>query len=330
MIDEPPVDEWKNCYPSNWRGLLASADHPAKFSSKLIDRIYSHLSADGVFKRPGAVVDPFGGIATGALFAITRGISWIGVDVEPEHVLAGQKNLNNWNSQFSRNFPVYGKSAMILGDSQFLTSAINNAGFPVDRVSAIISSPPFLQTTGGSGANVTDQTGKSIDKRLLKRHAAGNAAVGYGDARGQIANRPGTDFDSVISFLKNGEKPADRDDHYYQNNPGFWITAARILEQVRGVCDPETRVVWVLKGYVKDRVYIDFPNSWRELCELSGFRTVHIHHAVFTKNPAFQLTIDGDEIDKSTTSKSFFRRVVEKKYNLPTIDFETVLCQTPY
>jgi hypothetical protein len=329
-MNEPPVDIWNNCYPSNWKGLIPFGSHPAKFSSRLIDRIYDHLSADGVFANPGVVVDPFAGIATGGLAANKRGIDWIGVEVESGNVLDGQNNLYYWRKRFGPHFAKWGNSDEVLGDSQFLTSAVKRVSFKYKRVAAIISSPPFLQTTGGTGANVENKTGKSIDKRLLKRHAAGNAAAGYGDARGQIASRPGTDFDDITAFLRSGGKLADRPESYYDGKPGFWISAARILEQVRAICDKNTRIVWVLKGYVKNREYIDFPAQWRELSELSGLETVHIHHANFTKNVASQLTIDGDSVDRSTTSKSFFRRIVEEKYDLPKIDFESVICQFPY
>lgn len=38
------TDTWNNCYPSNWSGKIVpdAIAHPAKFSSKLIRKIYEH------------------------------------------------------------------------------------------------------------------------------------------------------------------------------------------------------------------------------------------------------------------------------------------------
>ena len=38
------INEWSGCYPSNWKGLIIpdAMSHPAKFSSKLIRRIYQN------------------------------------------------------------------------------------------------------------------------------------------------------------------------------------------------------------------------------------------------------------------------------------------------
>jgi len=45
-------DDWTGCYPSNWKGLIipGAMSHPAKFSSKLIRKIYEHMQAEGWIK----------------------------------------------------------------------------------------------------------------------------------------------------------------------------------------------------------------------------------------------------------------------------------------
>lgn len=47
------VDEWTGCYPSNWKGLIVrdAMSHPAKFSSRLIRRIYEHMQEEGWIKE---------------------------------------------------------------------------------------------------------------------------------------------------------------------------------------------------------------------------------------------------------------------------------------
>lgn len=311
--------EWPACYPSNWIGLLVDPNHPAKFSSKLIRRIYDHLKTDRVFDNPGIVVDPFAGVASGALFANRVGIDWIGVEIEAENVLSGQRNLDFQREKFGKFYGgKWGESGIVLGDSRFLESALSHSLVKYSRVAAVISSPPFLQSTGGKGKN----TDGAIDSALLKRHSAGNAAVNYGGASGQIAGLSGNDFEAVLSSVKTGTPGPD--------TGGFWRASADIIAQVRRISDPDTRVVWVTKGYVKGGVLIDFPDQWRQLCEASGFVTEHIHRAPFMKNRRVQLDIFGDEIEYKTESKSFFRRVVEKKHGIPPIDFETILCMKTY
>jgi hypothetical protein len=43
------IDTWAGCYPSKWKGLIVpeATSHPAKFSSRLIRRIYEHMIAEG-------------------------------------------------------------------------------------------------------------------------------------------------------------------------------------------------------------------------------------------------------------------------------------------
>lgn len=61
---------------------------------------------------------------------------------------------------------------------------------------AAVSSPPFLQTNGGT--NVTSQSGPLSDPALIARHAAGNAAAGYGDGDASLSNMPEGDAPTTI------------------------------------------------------------------------------------------------------------------------------------
>lgn len=93
---------WNNCYDQGWRGMIVpeAFAHPAKFSRALIARILSHGLEVGWW-RPGDVLgDPFGGVALGGLMAANCGLSWIGVELEKDFVILGNRNLHhnsiNW------------------------------------------------------------------------------------------------------------------------------------------------------------------------------------------------------------------------------------------
>lgn len=78
------IDSWQDCYPSNWQGKIIkeSTAHPAKYSSKLIFRIYDHLLETGWVEKGDKVIDPFAGVGLGALRAIQLGLNWTGIELE--------------------------------------------------------------------------------------------------------------------------------------------------------------------------------------------------------------------------------------------------------
>lgn len=294
------IDNWHNCYSSKWKGIATpeSMRHPAKFSSKLIARIYDHLKTGGVITAGSFVLDPFAGVALGSLDANRIGVNWFGVEIEPENVLAGASNINLWHEVYRPKFSLWGESSLILGNSADL-SAVSMGLKKKQKFDAIVSSPPFLQTTGGSGLGKKKGNEGPINSALLNRHRAGNRAVSYGVTDGQIARM--------------------RPDEFYE-------IASRIIENCYKVLKPAGRAVWVVKNYVERGEVIDFTGNWRELCETAGFITEHEHKAQFSRNRQIQYDIFGNEHITEKTSKSFFRRVVEKRHNLPPIDYESVLC----
>lgn len=78
------VTEWVGLYDGSWRGLIVDEaySHPAKYARNLIRRIYEHLR-DHYGLPPGSVVvDPFGGVALGALDAMECGYWYIGIELE--------------------------------------------------------------------------------------------------------------------------------------------------------------------------------------------------------------------------------------------------------
>jgi len=456
-------DTWAGCYPSQWKGLIVpdAIAHPAKFSSKLIRRIYEHMRAEGWVKAGDTVIDPFGGVSLGALHAMRLGLRWVGVELEPRFVELGNANIALWNSHFSSMPGWSGDAVLLNGDSRELATILDKAGACVSSppyaeteitgqsnfvsrknpngklatnilqsekgYSAAVSSPPYAETglkndltqeeweikqaritasgskyhrprpTGnnaqpgygstpgqlgamkangfeaavssppytnavvnGSGAdaarkrisegkykgkrpdvwlsegnkagsaygdgygatpgqlgamkangfeaavssppfecqsggtNVTAKTGPLSDSRLLKRHAAGNAAAGYGDTDGNLGSEQGDDF---------------------------WTAARTIVDQVYQVLAPGGHAVWVCKDFVKNKQIVPFCDQWWQMCEAAGFTTLHEHHALLVHSTAH----DFDGKEKRRESKSFFRRLAENKGS-PRIDFEVVLC----
>ena len=133
------TDFWNGCYPSNWRGVIVDEAivHPAKFSSKLIRRIYEHMVEEGWLKEGDIVIDPFGGVALGALDAQRLGLRWRGCELEQRFVDLGNANIAHWNERFSR-MPKWNTDAILLqGDSRNLVQILRESG------QGVVSSPPF-------------------------------------------------------------------------------------------------------------------------------------------------------------------------------------------
>lgn len=515
------VDKWENCYPSNWKGKIVpeAMSHPAKYSSKLISRIYEHMIAEGWLARGDKVIDPFGGVALGAFDAMKLGLNWVGIELEKKHYRLGlgmdcpgfdkvywrryhargrkwnelnicpncgellngngitsdffgeyrrviptqeahryHGNIESWDIKYSHNktaqlhngdsrklievlglggasvalssppysdvmsknnggnrdkiIPsigtggaiqprLYGETAGNLGNmreggfdaalgsppyAETDTAPGQIGAMKAENFKAAISSPPFLQSEGGTPE---PKPGGSIDQALYARHAAGNkSANGYGKSEGQLSSMSATSFQVALSSppyaqarigQESGQGQCGRGDQYGEsdgqlgsmdaaefeaavssppfektvlhdggpalqqggvlhsdygqsigqigNESGddFWLAARQIVEQVYLSLVPDGHAVWVVKGYVKNKKYVDFPDQWRQLCEAVGFSTVHEHHAMLVHHKGSQHTLEGGLIEKKTESKSFFRRLAEKKGS-PRIDWETVFC----
>lgn len=92
--------DWFGLYKERWVNKPTAKDkridvspqsiaHPAKFSRALIRRIYAHFIEKGYLKAGNCVIDPFGGVALGSLDALSNGINWVGIEVEPRFVTFG-------------------------------------------------------------------------------------------------------------------------------------------------------------------------------------------------------------------------------------------------
>ena len=143
------VDTWLRCYPSRWKGMIVDEAivHPAKFSSRLIAKIYAHMFEEGWLKPGDVVIDPFGGVALGALDAMRLGLHWRGVELEAKFVELGNLNIEFWNEMFAKALPNWNPDArLVQGDSRNLVRVLS------ESAQASVSSPPFGEAqTGGTG-----------------------------------------------------------------------------------------------------------------------------------------------------------------------------------
>lgn len=477
-------DNWTGCYPSNWKGLIVpeAMAHPAKFSNKLIRRIYEHMLAEGWVKPGDRVLDPFGGVALGALDAMRLGLHWTGIELEEKFHELGQAeylclgiNPKDWRRWYSRpkmlaffrehhllcptcerawndiadrkiphrelhifrgniplwthkfqSMPNFGTARLLHGDSRKLLELLD------ERAQVAVSSPPYADSVNSdsngidwsktkkdypgrqmhekriemsdrihSGYNYgstpgqlgamkaggfesvvasppysamqVEKNAKSIDRakqyEVYRKSGGGQTfeqfchtqelhSQGYGHSDGNLANMPAGKFKATVSsppFQKGSEgvmradkfkdpeafarvqmtkgngasfdakmrsmkKDNERAD--YGKTPGqlgndsgddFWLAARTIVEQVYQALAPGGHAVWVVKNYVKNKQIVHFSDQWRQLCEAVGFVTMHEHHAMLVHHKGTQHTLEGGTKIYTTASKSFFRRLAERK-----------------
>jgi hypothetical protein len=264
-----------------------------------------------------------------------------------------------------KNPKKHGPNSQAVLDPRYGSSDGQLGAMPTGTFDAAVSSPPFLQASGGT--NQTHSEGPLADSRLLARHAAGNkSAHAYGETDGQLSSLKDGGFDAAVSSppfedslsrdtvdadarrayarehgisdvahvtLVEMERVGARDQEYgampgqIGNISGetFWSAAAQIVAQTYQALAPGAHAVWVVKSFVKNGKRVPFPEQWRQLCESVGFVTLHEHHAMLVEHRGTSLTLDGEEIRHEVSRKSFFRRLVESK-GAPRLDFETVYC----
>lgn len=110
--------DWYNCYGKMWTGIITpeSFAHPAKFSRALIQRIYAHALEQGYISTGAVIVDPFGGVALGALHAMQNGLHWVGVELEEKFVILGRgMDCSGIDAAFYRRYQQRGKKGLKLG-----------------------------------------------------------------------------------------------------------------------------------------------------------------------------------------------------------------------
>lgn len=188
-------DCWEGCYDGSWKGLVVESKepgegtfaHPAKFASKLLDRIYAHAFAEGWLVPGSVVLDPFGGVALGAMRAMLSGLTWVGVELEEKFVRIGNQNLDLWRRRWGHT-PGFGRAVLLQGDSRRLGDVVRR------QADMVVSSPPYSEGLGHGGGRPIHQPGSPGQITLQGQKD------GYGDTPGQLgAMREGKHADVVVS-----------------------------------------------------------------------------------------------------------------------------------
>jgi hypothetical protein len=184
------IDNWYACYPSNWKGLIVpeAMKHPAKYSRRLIRRIYDHIKSEG-WVNPGEIIlDPFGGVALGAMDAMRLGLKWRGIELEPRFFELGNLNILLWNKRFNK-LPGWSQNAYLInGDSRNLVNIIQGPG-------AVISSPPYAENILSGGGGIANEMrscypeGKNYSTAAISSPPFGEAYLGGGGINALMHNK---------------------------------------------------------------------------------------------------------------------------------------------
>lgn len=245
--------------------------------------------------------------------------------------------------------PPYAESN-VTGQSNFTGGGGNETPASALRkgVAAVISSPPFQ----GAHDGTTNETS------MRPPHDSTDALRGgYGTSPGQLGSMRDAGFDAVVSSppyesaqTSDANSKRQKDSGYFakstngkltgsyadvpMDSPGqlgaeqgdtFWTAARQIVTECYHLLRPGGVAVWVTKGFVRKKKYVDFPGQWRQLCEAVGFKTLHEHQAMLVVDQGTQHTLwDGPE-KMEKRRESFFRRLARKN-GAPGIDFECVTC----
>lgn len=133
--------DWFGRYSSGWQKEIVpeAFSHPAKFARGLIRHIYEYVLEQGYLREGDTVLDPFGGVALGALDAMVHGLHYISIELEERFVQLGQQNIDLWNRRYGGGkLRRWGTATILQGDSRNLVEVLEGA-----RVKGLISSPPF-------------------------------------------------------------------------------------------------------------------------------------------------------------------------------------------
>lgn len=386
---------WHYCYKDSWQDIVvpSSFKHPAKFARGLIHRLYRYLLDQGYVQLGATILDPFGGVALGALDAQTYGLRWVGVELEPHFVVTAQHNLDLWARQYG-----FTQAAIYQGDSRQLRAVLAGHG-----VQGCVSSPPYagggqlMSPHNGIDWSKTTGTGKQLTpgRAMLPygsspgqlgamapgsveaivssppyaegcRHTGGpdphpehiqsrnkQTLERYGSTPGQLGSLPSGSLDAVVSsppyatgdtagaesLQKRSDKSAQAmrkaqgwtgggqtspQNLARQSRETFWAAAHQVMEEVAALLPPGAIAAWVLKHYVAKKQLVDFPGQWAMLCQYHGLALAETIQATLIEELGTQETLWGEPETLRSETKSFFRRLAEKKGS-PRIDYETVL-----
>lgn len=188
--------QWYGLYREGWEGEITpdAFKHPAKFSRALIRKIYRHMLDSGYIKPGQTIVDPFGGVALGAIDALRNGLHWRGVELERNFVELGRANIDLWNNRYAAHFPNWGTAEIVQGDSRRLAAVLREAG-------GVVSSPPYAETINGSGSvsSLKWTVGKRVGMKNDKMEKRLAEQTTYADnSPGQLGSMKEGDIAAVV------------------------------------------------------------------------------------------------------------------------------------
>jgi len=201
---------WYKCYGESWTGMIDpdSFAHSAKFSRALIRCIYQHCIEQSYLHEGNTVIDPFGGVALGALHAMHNGLHWIGIELEPCFVTLGQANIDLWNDRFAQHMPHWGTAQLLQGDSRQLARVVGEAG-------GVVSSPPYAESLGNGKSGI--DWSKQADRETS--HSHGWDGETYGQRTGQLGSMRDTDHAEAVAATCVSSPPyADQDNDWQRLN----------------------------------------------------------------------------------------------------------------
>jgi len=180
--------DWHKCHGQGWSGIITpeSFCHPAKFSRALIRRIYSHAIEQGYIVPGSVCIDPFGGVALGALHAMQNGLRWVGCELEEKFANLGRENIALWNRRYAELLPRWGSATLLRGDSRELAAVLGKAR-------CVVSSPPYAETHIRNDACFDEdnlsrakETGETATRANWGANRIAPGQEGYGSAGGQL------------------------------------------------------------------------------------------------------------------------------------------------
>lgn len=354
--------DWYNLYKTNWNGEIVPAayQHPAKFARGLIRQIYSHLLEHGYLSPGDTVVDPFGGIAVGALDAMRHGLHWTGVELEEKFCILGTgMDCPGFDKAFWRRYQQRGDRWHELGvcpDCGALLDA-DRDDLPINYWFGKLSREVPSQIPHHWRGNIETWKGWGYPgTAVLLQGDSRELAEVVGQVEGVVSSPPYADA------VQTGEGPGARHDPIHHRGENafkqcsqpeygkaegqlgamsegetFWSAARIIVEQTHQVLKTGGAAVWVCKDFVRNGQRVPFSDRWRQLCESVGFEMVEWVRAWVIEEPPTMQPMIPDEFDAKRyrangrrvagaviERKSFFRRQAERK-GAPRIDNEDII-----
>lgn len=166
--------------------------HPAKFPEELVVRFVEYFTRAG-----GWVIDPFAGVASTMVACKTLNRSSVGVELNPEFVEIGQKELKATSGS--------GIHCILTGDSMDIAAILETQfGDEVPEFEYLITSPPYynmLKKSRGGNETVHKERGK----KGLKQHYSGSPSdLGNIESYEEYLENVGLVIDAVYPYLRNG------------------------------------------------------------------------------------------------------------------------------